>query len=676
MALKSLAHINIASKLMANPFFQEFPVELVEQLGPLVRFERIPSNSLILEQGKPNGHLYILNAGRVAVVVDGERVAHMENPGDLIGEMSVITSKPCSATILTETPVELITILAGDFSKVDGDISVMHGALYRTFAMILTDKLSRTNEKARRFEMTNRELQLAQGELRKSNQALEIKVAQRTQELAESNERMRQLLNNLDQGFVMINRKGEVEPLLTAAARSFFGNDLEGKKLSVLLGLQNREAEDALEWVQLGFSNQLPFDSVKDLGPKEFVRNGRYISLQYRPAYREMTGELDKIIIVATDKSEEVALKEKAQVEEELVKLAVNVMRDRSSFVDFVNEIRRIFVVSLDEIAKEPASLNLPALFRWMHTLKGGLANYHMVRLAKSAHAIEDRLTTISRSGGGGLGGPLADIQGMIERLRDEFENFLAENEKMFGRIDHETGRQRTYETRQFMEFAELIKLSPGGEYLYAKFIEEFVLEDISHGFYQFEDVVAGIAGRQDKHVHLSFEGHEVRVFLPHYKPLLASFVHLFRNAIDHGIELPDERTLNNKEEAGRIVVRFDKFINKGRPWVHIEVQDDGRGLNVERIREKCVEKKYLDQERAHSMPTQELIQYIFVAGFSTRESVNEFSGRGVGLDALKAEVQKLGGQVWVETELGQGSMFTIQVPLLKEIFHSPREAA
>src|SRR5262249_41928141 len=130
--------------------------------------------------------LYILMEGAVSVKVGGERVAGLRRKGDLIGEMSVITAKPCSASIIAETPVQLFSIRMGELSTlgIASNDRLQH-VLYRTYAIILADKLVATNDKAKRFEATNVELLATRDALQEAHDNLEVKVEQRTQEVRE-----------------------------------------------------------------------------------------------------------------------------------------------------------------------------------------------------------------------------------------------------------------------------------------------------------------------------------------------------------------------------------------------------------------------------------------------------------------------------------------------------------
>ncbi|MGQ9479877.1 hybrid sensor histidine kinase/response regulator [Chloroflexus sp.] len=136
--------------------------------------------------------------------------------------------------------------------------------------------------------------------------------------------------------------------------------------------------------------------------------------------------------------------------------------------------------------------------------------------------------------------------------------------------------------------------------------------------------------------------------------------VHLIRNAVDHGLEPPDERVAQGKPPTGLIQVSAESFGNE----VRIKIQDDGRGIDPIRIRNRAIELGLLTAGRADQLDTQETLDLIFQPGFSTVTNVTEISGRGVGMDIVRANLLELGGQVRIDSTIGQGTTITLTIPL------------
>ena len=158
-----------------------------------------------------------------------------------------------------------------------------------------------------------------------------------------------------------------------------------------------------------------------------------------------------------------------------------------------------------------------------------------------------------------------------------------------------------------------------------------------------------------------------VKFYRPSYKPLISSLIHAFRNAVDHGIESNAERKRAKKKHEGKIEVHFKtKTINE-KKWILIKIEDDGRGIDPDIIGPLAVEKGVLEEKELKKLNGEETIQLVMAAGFSSKEEATDMSGRGVGLDAIKFEAERLKGKAWVESELGKGTKLYVEVPLIQE---------
>ncbi|NQY95160.1 MAG: hybrid sensor histidine kinase/response regulator, partial [Campylobacteraceae bacterium] len=151
-------------------------------------------------------------------------------------------------------------------------------------------------------------------------------------------------------------------------------------------------------------------------------------------------------------------------------------------------------------------------------------------------------------------------------------------------------------------------------------------------------------------------------VFVPDtFKPFINSLVHVFRNCCDHGIEKKEMRILLNKNEVGTISCVFKKKLN----FLFIKVLDDGCGININTIKEKIVQSKLNTKEVLDTLSKDEILNYIFDVHFSTKEITSEVSGRGVGLSAVKIELEKLDGKIEIDTEINKGTTFIFKIPLI-----------
>lgn len=165
-----------------------------------------------------------------------------------------------------------------------------------------------------------------------------------------------------------------------------------------------------------------------------------------------------------------------------------------------------------------------------------------------------------------------------------------------------------------------------------------------------------------NKKVNLTLKGEETEIDKTVLEHLADPLVHIVRNAVDHGLEATEERGTVGKAEKGEILIHA---YHEGNNLV-IDVKDDGKGIDPNIIKKKAIEKGVLSENS--NMPDNEIIQLIFHPGFSTKEEVSEVSGRGVGMDVVKTNIEKLSGDVRVMTKLGEGSTFKIVLPLTMAI--------
>jgi two-component system, chemotaxis family, sensor histidine kinase and response regulator PixL len=164
----------------------------------------------------------------------------------------------------------------------------------------------------------------------------------------------------------------------------------------------------------------------------------------------------------------------------------------------------------------------------------------------------------------------------------------------------------------------------------------------------------------EEKSIQMQLHGIELFVDRAIAKKLYDPLLHLVRNAFDHGIEPPEVRRQQGKPEIGTIEIRA---YNQGTQ-TFIEVRDDGQGLNIEWIRQKAVEGKFLKQEEANRLDLENLIEVIFEPGFSTARSVSDISGRGIGLNVVRSQLHSLDGNITVQTKPKLGTTFIMQIPL------------
>ncbi len=183
----------------------------------------------------------------------------------------------------------------------------------------------------------------------------------------------------------------------------------------------------------------------------------------------------------------------------------------------------------------------------------------------------------------------------------------------------------------------------------------------------RFPRMIRDVSKKLNKKMELYITGEETELDRTVIDEIGDPLTHLLRNAADHGLETTEERIKLGKPEVGTINLNAFQEGNN----VVIEVKDDGAGINVEKVRNKAIERGTITKEQAEIMSDKEIIDLLFKPSFSTAEKVSDLSGRGVGLDVVKTNIEKLGGDVEVRTVLGQGSNFIVRLPLTLAIIQS-----
>ncbi len=179
--------------------------------------------------------------------------------------------------------------------------------------------------------------------------------------------------------------------------------------------------------------------------------------------------------------------------------------------------------------------------------------------------------------------------------------------------------------------------------------------------------MVRDLARKMDKKVNFIVEGEETEVDRSVIEHLRDPLMHLLRNSVDHGIEAPEERKAAGKVETGTI--RLSAHHEEDN--IVITVMDDGRGIDPSRVKESAIKKQIISREVADKMTDEEAINLIFASGVSTAKKITDLSGRGVGLDVVKTNVEALNGTVKVDSKIGQGTRFTLRLPLTLAIIPS-----
>jgi len=189
----------------------------------------------------------------------------------------------------------------------------------------------------------------------------------------------------------------------------------------------------------------------------------------------------------------------------------------------------------------------------------------------------------------------------------------------------------------------------------------------LDHITYIYPRMIRDLARIQNKKIDFIIKGKEIKLDRTILEEIGDSLVHLLRNAVDHGIEIPEKRVELGKKENGTILITASRQEN----FVLIRIEDDGCGIDTNEIRKVALKKGIISRESAEQLQEEEAMQLIFTPGLSTSDNITDISGRGIGMDVVKNRVERLGGSVKVESKPGIGSRFELKLPLTIAVYQA-----
>ncbi len=330
----------------------------------------------------------------------------------------------------------------------------------------------------------------------------------------------------------------------------------------------------------------------------------------------------------------------KAVAEQPLaIQEADNTIKIKASFVDHLVNLATELVVNRTELTS------------YFETLKKLSADLERRKkdVRHFSHQFEDFLEESSFGDLKNLPSSLEQDYELLSKFAENLKNFSGEFSEISGSISK---LMRSLEKN--VNQLSVLSKSLHGDLLKARMLPVRLL------FERFERPVRDLARKQRKQVELIIEDNGAELDRAMVEALYDPLLHIIRNAVDHGIEKPAQRKKLGKDPKGKIILRA----RQEKSQVVIDIIDDGQGIDPEKIRKKIIEMKLMKKKEAEKLSESRLLEFIFAPDFTTSEKTTDVSGRGIGLDVVISEIQKLKGLVRVKTHINQGTVFSIRVPL------------
>jgi two-component system chemotaxis sensor kinase CheA len=476
------------------------------------------------------------------------------------------------------------------------------------------------------------ELEDSYERLEQMNRTLEIKVQERTRALADRNRDMRLVLDNVNQGFLTVATSGLLAQERSAIVDRWFGSyDGETKFADYIAKVDAMYAASFAVGYEALIEDFLPRDLCLAQMPARLRHDGRDFRCSY---FAIMKGDqLDGLLIVINDVTTELLHARQEAERKEILAMFEALTKDRTGLLSFMDEANDLF--------KQVSGTDLLTQRCILHTLKGNAALMGFGIISNLCHQAEDalasRLTPLPAEA-------FAPLERRWATLNEALKTFLGDK----GRDVLELS------SKEIEKLEEAIRAGAPTEHVLDR-LASWWLEASERPLTRLSRYAVALAGRLGKgEIEVEIQPHGVRLAPKAWAGFWTDLVHVVRNAVDHGLETPSEREQAGKPERPKL--RFSTAVS-GRKLV-VEIEDYGRGINWDSVKGAAAKM---------GLPTateEDLLRAMFTPGLSTKGEVSAVSGRGVGLSAIRQQVDDLGGQIAVIGKPNQGTCFRFVFPL------------
>ncbi len=518
--------------------------------------------------------------------------------------------------------------------------------------------LLRLSESARLAEIQNAQLiesMKAQRLANKKRILAEQEKAQAQLE-AEANRQTKEIIDNLSKGFFVINKDLRILEKASSLCLSLFGKEIGGANLGTALNLKDEKELYIRASLEQVFDNLMPLNVSLSLLPKEVQTiDGKILDFSYT-CLTDAKNDPLKVIIVASDITQDLLNKKRFEENERLNICIINILKNKESFLKFVADFKNE-IISLKQ-TKDPVLGK-----RILHTLKGNSAAFGLEPLSKTIHEIETQVATTDAY--------LAQYLESATKIETLLKDFLGNNFDIL-KVDYDKeSDERIFVDRKILTL--LKKMKDRVDTNLAEEIQTFLNSLERDPFYNlmalYQNTVTRLGREYNKKIRFSFGSKGPHIDHKRFISLYKTLIHGISNACIHGIETPDERLSRGKNHYGNINVELSKVNDTS---LFILIKDDGKGMDAEKIGELAIQRGLVKADHLRTMKKEEIFNFVFLDGFSTRDKVDESAGRGVGMSALKAEVDRLKGKIEITSDKNFGTEITISIP--NELYSSVHE--
>jgi signal transduction histidine kinase len=490
---------------------------------------------------------------------------------------------------------------------------------------------------------------------------LTTQVDERTADLRERSSAITRLLDNSNQGFLTFSTSLDVENEYSQKCVEIFQETIEGKNIGELLYPEEIEKKKFFdETIRAIFEeeDEVKIDAILSLLQHEFVLHNKAINVLYKRI------EPQRFMLILTDITDKKNLEKNIEIERNRLKMIVSAISNSEELFELLEGYQTFLSEREGFIVWEHTpQQNLTELYRVVHTYKGLFAQKDFMTTLQGLHKVESRLSLwlqdemISNE----------TIQTMLKKI--DFELWLKKDtdilrdtlgDDFMDRKTTITIDEVTYEMLQ-NKILELIDAQPEECHELLELLEVIKglkYKPIGEYFTSLPKYVELLGERLEKSLNVMEIEDKTNVSVGEaFRGFAKSLIHIIRNSVDHGIESPEERVEREKEEEGNIFF----VIAETEDAVILQISDDGRGIDREKLKQKALDGGFRTSKELED--EESVMDLLFEDYLSTKEEINDLSGRGVGLASVRSELLKLGGSYKVISELGKGTRFEFAIP-------------
>lgn len=508
--------------------------------------------------------------------------------------------------------------------------------------------LSRMHQYVKILANQNSELEAQNSMLQESTLTLETINSR----LDLKNSKLYTILNNVEQGFISFGKDLLIHEEYSMECVKIFGSAIENKRFSSIIYSDNLNMAKFLDEliIKIFNSDVSERNLYFPLLPEEIKISEFELTISYRMI--KNLDEKELMIVVITDVTEKRELEKKVELESKILKMVVKAATNRDEFIEMAHEYyeftKRNFALISGEEDDE--------VLRSIHTFKGNFSQFEMVNIVKQLEKLENdfyskkiKINELDNK----------KLEDYLKKDLDTISNYL-------GKKFFESGNTLYFDMDKFNRMENRIQeiLPPNQSKAVLSLVRGLKDKSLKEMLKNYPDYVMKLCERLGKNIRpFTITGDDIMLDNKYFSEFIKALVHVFRNAVDHGIESEDERLVNGKELVGSISCIVKDYGSNFK----ITISDDGKGIDILELKIKLVQNNIFTEEEVAKLTDSEIINYIFKQGISTKENPNTISGRGVGMSVIKEAVIGYKGIINVRSEKRVGTTVEIILPKHKQ---------